>query len=48
MTAPQTAGRFSLVNIFFLALPPALFGVLYIIYLFVLKNVSHTLLRVVS
>jgi len=47
-TAPQaSAGRFSLMNIFFIALPPTLFGVLYIIYLFVLKNVSHTLLSVV-
>lgn len=44
---PKPTGRFSLMNLFFIALPPALFGVLYVIYLFVLKNVSHTLLSVV-
>jgi len=47
---PTTAGpaaTFSLMNILFIALPPALFGVLYGIFLFVLKNVSHTLISVV-
>ncbi len=39
--------RFSLIDVSFVVFPAALFGALYIIYVFVLSNVSHTLFNLV-
>jgi type VI secretion system protein ImpK len=42
----MAAGRFNLMNILIMAFPVALFGVLYVIYTFVLNNVTSSLFNI--